>query len=122
MNVPVISIVDDDESFRKATVNFVRSLGYAASAFSSAEEFLQAGHARDSDCLITDLQMPGMSGLELQSRLAAAGRSLPIIFVSAFPEVQARQQALAAGAVDFLDKPLHDERLTSCLTALLGPR
>ena len=122
MKVPVISIVDDDESFRKATVNFVRSLGYAASAFSSAEEFLQGEHARDSDCLITDLQMPGMSGLELQSRLAAAGNSLPIIFVSAFAEMKARQQALAAGAVEFLDKPLRDERLTSCLAALLGQR
>src|SRR5262249_26995616 len=121
MKVPVISIVDDDESFRKATANFVRSLGYAASAFASAEDFLQGEHARGSDCLITDLQIPGMRGRELQSRLAPGGSSLPTICVSAFAEMTTREQALAAGAVEFLDKPLRDERLISCLATLLGP-
>lgn len=122
MNVPVISIVDDDASFRKATANFVRSLGYEVSAFSSAREFLDAERARSSDCLITDLRMPGMGGLELQSRLAAAGSRLPIIFVSSHAEMKARQQALAAGAVDFFDKPLDDEQLISCLAAVLDRR
>jgi len=102
MQVPVISIVDDDESFRRATTNFVRSLGYTAATFASAEEFLQADAAGRSDCLITDLQMPGMTGLELQTRLTAEGHRLPIIFISAFPEMKARAQALAAGAAAFL--------------------
>ena len=101
-------------------MNFVRSLGYAAAAFASAEDFLKADGARHSDCLITDLQMPGMDGLELQTRLTAEGHRLPIIFVSAFPEMKARVQALAAGAAAFLDKPFNDEKLIACLSRALA--
>ena len=122
MQVPVISIVDDDESFRRATTNFVRSLGYTAATFASAEEFLQADAAGRSDCLITDLQMPGMTGLELQTRLTAEGHRLPIIFISAFPEMKARAQALAAGAAAFLDKPISDDKLITCLSRALAAR
>jgi FixJ family two-component response regulator len=122
MKVPVISIVDDDESFRRATTNFIRSLGYGAATFASAEEFLSADGAQHTDCLITDLQMPGMTGLELQKRLTAQGHRLPIIFVSAFPEMKARAQALAAGAAAFLDKPLSDDKLTTCLSLALAAR
>ena len=122
MKVPVISIVDDDESFRRATMNFVRSLGYTAATFASAEEFLSADGARRTDCLITDLQMPGMTGLELQTRLSKDGHRMPIIFISAFPEVRARAQALAAGAAAFLDKPFNDDTLITCLSQALAAR
>jgi FixJ family two-component response regulator len=122
MKVPVISIVDDDESFRRATTNFVRSLGYTAATFASAEEFLSADAVRRTDCLITDMQMPGMTGLELQTRLTAEGHRLPIIFISAFPEVRARAQALAAGAAAFLDKPFNDDKLITCLSRALAAR
>jgi FixJ family two-component response regulator len=122
MKVPVISIVDDDPSYRKATANLVRSLGYVTASFASAEEFLQADEARETDCLITDLQMPGMTGLDLQSHLMSEGRRLPIIFVSAFPEAKTRTQALAAGAIDFLGKPFSDEMLITSLNQALAGR
>ena len=113
--VPVISIVDDDEFVRDATKELVRSLGYDTATFASAEEFLISNRIDDTACLITDLQMPGMSGLELQSWLLARGCRLPIIFMTAFPEAPARAQALAAGALGFFSKPLDDEVLVHCL-------
>ena len=82
----MISIVDDDESVREATKGLVRSLGYNAATFSSAEEFLSSDQIQDTSCLITDVQMPGLSGVELQSALIAGGRDLPVIFVTAYPE------------------------------------
>ena len=97
---PVISIVDDDASVREATRALVRSLGYAAATFASGEEFLGSGRIDETSCLITDLQMPGMSGIELQRRLISDGRCLPIIFVTASPEAQARNGG--AGALDEL--------------------
>jgi len=117
---PVISIVDDDASVREATKALVRSLGYAAATFASGEEFLRSDRVDETSCLITDLQMPGMTGIELQRRLIADGRHLPIIFVTAFPEAQARTQALAAGAAAFLRKPLGDETLIACLDEALA--
>jgi FixJ family two-component response regulator len=117
--VPVISIVDDDASVREATTGLVRSLGYAAAAFASAEEFLESDRVDDTSCLITDVQMPGLSGIELQSRLAAAGRRMPIIFVTAFPEDRIRARALEAGAYGFLSKPFRDECLIGCLNKAL---
>jgi FixJ family two-component response regulator len=122
MKIPVISIVDDDDSFRKAATSFIRSLGYVATAFASAEDFLQAGPIEETDCLITDVQMPGMTGFELQSQLLARGHRLPIIFISAFPEMKARGHALAAGAIGFLDKPFNDEKLITCLNEALATR
>jgi FixJ family two-component response regulator len=115
----VIAIVDDDESFRRATTSFVRSLGYGTAAFDSAEAFLKSDRVSETDCLITDVQMPGMTGIELQGRLIAQGHSLPIIFITAFPEIKARTQALAAGAVGFLSKPFNDENLITCLNEAL---
>ena len=82
----MISIVDDDESVREATKGLVRSLGYVAATFASAEEFLNSDRVNDTSCLITDVQMPGLNGIELQSRLTAMGRRIPIIFVTAFPQ------------------------------------
>jgi FixJ family two-component response regulator len=121
-NVPVIAIVDDDESFRQAAVRLIRSLGYATAAFASAEAFLHSDRGHDVDCLITDVQMPGMTGIQLQSQLIGQGRKLPIIFVTAFPEMKPRERALAAGAVGFLDKPFSDEKLITCLNQALGAR
>jgi FixJ family two-component response regulator len=121
-HTPVIAIVDDDESFRHATLSFVRSLGYSAAAFPSADAFLNSNAIENTDCLITDVQMPGMSGIELQNHLLAQGNRLPVIFVTAFPETGARGDALRAGAVGFLGKPFGDENLISCLNKALAAR
>ncbi len=117
---PMISIVDDDVGVREATRALVRSLGYQAATFASGEDFLASGRLDETACLITDLQMPGMTGLELQRRLIADGRDLPIIFVTASAEAQARTQAVAAGAAAFLRKPLGDDTLIACLDAALA--
>jgi FixJ family two-component response regulator len=119
-HTPVIAIVDDDESFLQATISFVRSLGYLATAFPSADAFLNSNAVENTDCLITDLQMPGMSGIELQNYLLAQGNRVPVIFVTAFPETEARGDALRAGAVGFLGKPFGDENLISCLNKALA--
>lgn len=120
--IPLIAIVDDDASFRRATTSFVRSLGYGAEAFDSAEAFMQSDRIDDTDCLIADVQMPGTTGIELQSKLIAQGSRLPIIFVTAFPEKEVRGRALAAGAVGFLEKPFNDQTLISCLSMALAAR
>ena len=117
--VPLIAIVDDDDSFRRATTSFIRSLGYAVLHFASAESFLKSDRLHDTDCLISDVQMPDMNGIELQSQLIVQGYRLPIIFVTAFSEMRARAQALAAGAMGFLDKPFSDEELIACLNKAL---
>jgi FixJ family two-component response regulator len=118
---PLISIVDDDESIREATKGLVRSLGYLAATFASAEEFLSSGHVNETSCLITDVQMPGLSGVELQRRLIAQGRLMPTIFVTAFPDDRTRTRVLTAGAIGYLSKPYDEESLIACLdTALSG--
>lgn len=116
----MISIVDDDESVREATKGLVRSLGYTAATFASGEEFLNSDRVNDTSCLITDVQMPGLTGLELQSRLTAMDRRIPIIFVTAFPQEQVRARALKAGAVGFLSKPFSDDSLIVCLDRALA--
>jgi FixJ family two-component response regulator len=119
----VISIVDDNESFRRAMTTLIRSLGHAVAAFGSAEEFLTSGRLHDTACLISDVQMPGMDGIQLQDRLLAEGYRLPIIFVAADPESKARGKALASGALGFLNKPFREEILISFLEqALSGQR
>jgi FixJ family two-component response regulator len=117
---PVISIVDDDASVRVATDRLVRSLGYVAYTFASADEFLRSPHASETSCLIADVQMPDMSGVELQSRLLAEGRRLPIIFVTAFPDENVRARALDAGAVCFLTKPFDGSTLVRHLDVALA--
>jgi FixJ family two-component response regulator len=119
---PVISIVDDDEAVREATRGLVRSLGYVAAAFASAEEFLNSDRVWDTSCLIADVQMPGLSGVDLQSRLIADGNRTPVIFVTAFPEERIRQRALEAGAIGFLSKPFEEERLIEHLQTALQSR
>jgi FixJ family two-component response regulator len=118
----VISIIDDDPSVRQATDGLVRSLGYRAMTFASAEDFLQSDHIDDTSCLITDVQMPGLSGVELQSVLKARGTRLPIIFITAFPEDRIRRCVLEAGAVGFLSKPFEEASLIRHLETALGAR
>jgi FixJ family two-component response regulator len=98
----------------------MRSLGYTALQFASAEVFLKSDSLHDTDCLISDVQMPSMNGIELQSKLIVQGYRLPIIFVTAFSEMRARAQALAAGAIGFLAKPFSDEELITCLNPAPG--
>ena len=116
---PMITIVDDDEAVRASTKALVRSLGYNARAFSSAEEFLDA-NLDDSSCLILDIQMKGLSGVELQEILNAQGRHTPIIFVTAFPDERTRNDVLNAGAIGFLSKPYSNEKLANFLDMALA--
>ena len=116
----MISIVDDDESMRESTKGLVRSLGYQAAAFASAEEFLQSERVDDTSCLIADVQMPGLSGVDLQSWLIARGVRMPTIFITAFPEEATRLRAMRAGAVGYLAKPFSEESLLKCLDTALG--
>ncbi len=118
----MISIVDDDESVREATKGLVRSLGYTAATFESAEEFLNSERRYDTSCVIADVQMPGLSGVEMQRRLIEEGHDLPMIFVTAFPEDRVRATAMEAGAVGFLSKPFNEEHLIGCLDSALGRR
>jgi FixJ family two-component response regulator len=118
---PVIAIIDDDESVRLATKRLVRSLGFIGHTFACADEFLQSPLVNDMSCVIADVQMPGMSGVELQSLLIAEGNRTPIILITAFPDDRARRRALAAGAICFLSKPFDGPTLIQCLdTALKG--
>jgi FixJ family two-component response regulator len=118
-HIPVISIIDDDASVRVATNNLIRSLGYTVHTFASAEEFLRSAHLDETSCVIADIQMPAMSGVELQSLLAAQGYRLPFIFVTAYPEETLRGRALKAGAICFLTKPFDGPTLIECLGAAL---
>ena len=97
----------------------IKSLGYATATFASAEEFLVSGRLHDTACLITDVQMPGMSGVDLQSRLAAEGHCPPVIFVTAYPEAATRERAMSTGAFGFLSKPFREESLIACLNLAL---
>jgi len=99
--------------------SLVRSLGFAAYAFASAEEFLASPRLNDTSCLVVDVQMPGLSGLDLQSELAARDRQMPIIFITAFPEERIRKRAEAAGAVGFFSKPVDSQVLIRCLETAL---
>jgi FixJ family two-component response regulator len=117
--VPLIAIVDDDDSLRKSLDNLLRSVGFRTQGFSSAEGFLSSNHIPDTTCLILDVRMPGMNGLELQRQLGAANWPIPIIFVTAHVDDDARARALAAGAVDFLYKPFHEEALLNAIDTAL---
>jgi len=120
--VPVVSIIDDDKSVRAATNRLVRSLGFEAHTFSSAEEFLRSAQRSNSSCVIADIRMPGMSGVALQKLLIDEGQHLPIIFITAFPEETMRTQALETGAIAYLSKPFDGKTLIKCLgAALKGP-
>ena len=118
---PLIAVVDDDSSLRESTQLLLRSAGYRAEVFASAREFLDSNRIDETACLILDVRMPGMDGLELQRFLNGAQRQIPIIFITAHATDNAEQRARKAGAVDFLRKPVNDEKLLSAIqTALKG--
>jgi FixJ family two-component response regulator len=122
-NPPLISVVDDDASIRIATGNLLRSLGHTVRTFTSAEEFLGSSHLEDASCVVADVQMPAMSGIDLQALLHAQGHRVPFIFITAFPEGTIRERAMKAGAICFLTKPFDKQTLIKCLdTALQGRR
>jgi FixJ family two-component response regulator len=118
-NNKVIAIVDDDEAVRVALEGLLKSAGLTARAFDSAETFIESGQQSQVACLITDIRMPGMSGLELQAKLNAERCRIPIIFITAHGDTQMRMQALRAGAVEFLAKPFNDEALLDTVRAAL---
>jgi FixJ family two-component response regulator len=113
--VPTISIVDDDPWAREGIKELVESLGYSARTFVSAEHFLDSGFVAHTKCLITDLQMPGLSGLELQKNLLARGYQIPVILITAYPNEEQRTYALGAGAIGFLHKPFDELALINYL-------
>ena len=115
----LISIIDDDESIRRTTTRLIESFGFRAAAFESAEVFLRSGQLHDTACLIVDVQMPDMNGLQLQSHLAAEGCGIPIIFITAYDDKESRRRAMQAGAVAFLGKPFGDEQLLETIRSAI---
>jgi FixJ family two-component response regulator len=119
-SVKIVSVVDDDASVRSALESLVRSLGFVPFVFESAEDFLSSPRVDDSACLITDVQMPGMNGLDLQDRLSAQGRRIPIIFITAFPEQAIQSRAQAGGALAFVEKPFTGRTMIELLRQALA--
>lgn len=117
--MPMISVVDDDASVLSATVDLLDSAGLACEAFPSAEAYLASGRMTGTACLIVDVSMPGVNGVELQRRLIQAGHSIPTIFITAFPDERTRAQAQSRGAICYLCKPYRDEELLSCIRLAL---
>jgi len=122
VNLPLISVVDDDTSVRESLQCLIRSFGFAVEAFASAEEFLNSGNLHNTRCMILDVRMPVMNGLELQRRLAASHREIPVIFITAHGDEAARSQALKDGAVDYLIKPFREEALLHAISVAMNLR
>jgi FixJ family two-component response regulator len=118
-NAKLVAIVDDDDLMRSALQGLLKSVGLPAQTFASSEEFLQSGRQRETACLIADIRMPGMSGLELQAQLNADHCRIPTIFITAHGDEKMRMQALRAGAVEFMAKPFDDEALLESVRAAL---
>lgn len=116
--LPLVAIIDDDESVRVTTDSLVRSFGYIVHTFASAEDFLRSTRLDDFACVMADVQMPGLSGVQLQERLRAQGYRVPFIFFTAFPDEKVRAQALAGGAICYLTKPFDGNTLIECLNAV----
>jgi len=119
LRVPLISIVDDDDAVRNSLDDLIRSIGFRTQGFPSAEAFLSSHQARATACLILDVRMPGMNGLDLQRQMVAADWRIPIIFITSHADDGARARALNAGAVDFLYKPFREEELVNAIDAAL---
>jgi FixJ family two-component response regulator len=117
----VISIVDDDDSVRASLDSLVRSLGFTAYSFPSADAFLQSPRLGDTKCVISDVQMPNMTGLELQNVMLAQGLRIPIIFITAFPDEALEAAAMKAGAIAFLNKPFDGQVMIECLQKAVAP-
>ena len=115
-----ISIVDDDPSAREGVTDLVRSMGFDAQAFERAEDFLKSAYLDRTDCLITDVRMPGMSGLELHDRLASSGVSIPTIMITAFPQDADRRRAEQSGICCYLAKPCDEQHLLECIRAAVA--
>jgi FixJ family two-component response regulator len=123
MVTPLISVVDDDHSVRESLARLIRSIGLRVQTFGSAEEFLDAGLSRAPDCLILDIRMPGMNGLELQRELSAGDQDLPVVFITAHgSDAEVRARAIGAGAVDYLLKPLKEEEVLKAIDTALNAR
>ena len=116
---PQISIVDDDESVREAVKGLMKSWGYAAEAFASAEDFLSSRQLRRTACLIADVMMPGMTGLELHRHLVAAGKTIPTVLITAHPDDEVRERALQDGIIGYLSKPFSEDDLMACIRSSL---
>ena len=121
LHPPLVSIVDDDVSVRRSTRRLLHSAGLRVEAFASAEEFVMSGRAEETTCLILDLRMPGMNGLQLQRRLAEASNPVPIVFVTAHSSPEEERQALQAGAIQLLQKPVSKEVLLLAIRNALKP-
>jgi len=119
---PLISIVDDDDALRMSLENLIRSIGWQVQGFSSAEAFLRSNQAHQTGCLILDVRMPGMSGLELQSHMAMNHSQVPIILITAHEDHGQKARALQAGAVAFLHKPFYQDELLNAIDAALKIR
>ena len=115
----MISIIDDDDSVRESLRRLMRSVGFAVNVFASAEEFLDSDRLRNTGCLILDVRLPGMNGLELQRHLASSHSEIPIIFITSYEDDEVRARALNAGAVDYFLKPFNDEDLLDAIDAAL---
>jgi FixJ family two-component response regulator len=115
----LVAIVDDDDLMRTALQGLLKTDGLLTQSFASAEEFLKSGHQHNTGCLITDIRMPGMSGLELQAQLNAENCTIPTIFITAHGDVKMRMLAMRAGAVEFLAKPFDDEALLESVRAAM---
>ena len=123
MSMPlVISVIDDDASVRAATNNLLKSRGYVVHSFASAEEFLRSPHLNETSCVIADVQMAVMSGLDLLTNMRGQGYEAPFIFITAFPDEGLRDRALKAGAICFLGKPFAAPSLIMCLDTALNGR
>ncbi len=116
----LIAIVDDDELVREATKGLMRSMGLAAEAFQSGEEFLRSPHLKLTACLVTDVNMPGMSGLDLHRQVSALSESIPTILITAYPNETVRARALAAGVICYLVKPFSEDELLECVRCALS--
>jgi len=116
---PLLSVVDDDEMLRESLPDLLREFGFAARAFSSGQEFLSSGYVDETSCLILDVAMPGMSGLDLQGELKRRGQAIPIIFITGQKDEEIRKQAFRQGAVKFLYKPFSDSALLDAVNAAL---
>jgi len=116
---PLIAVVDDDQSVREALENLISSVGFEVRLFASAENFLDSDTPAQTDCAILDVRLPGLSGLELQQRLAVDGQSIPVIVITAQADDKTQDEAVAAGAIAFLKKPVTEEVLLTALDAAL---
>jgi FixJ family two-component response regulator len=119
LNKPLIAIVDDDASVREATMSLMRALGFLAEAFACAEDFLDSGRVQRTTCLIADVRMPGMSGLDLYRRLVASGKPIPTVLITAHSDDEVRARALKVGILCYLTKPFREEDLLGCIRSAL---